>query len=245
MGPGKREQTADVMDRREELLHKLYEVYAQWVGRYPLACQKGCSACCTRSVTMTSLEGDEIVGFFRKKGDEGKLAGLIAEIPSTANGMPLTTNQFARLCLERRQIDDDGQGTWDFDPCIFLADDVCTIYEVRPFGCRSFGSQRKCTAVSPAEVAPLHITVNTVCTQIIEHLNSDGGYWGNMADILKVQTGQPADKQVAPAQALPGFLIEPSEEETVNRLLAKLFEGSSGNREPCLAELIDNTRMME
>ena len=66
-----------------------------------------------------------------------------------------------------------------------------------------------------------------------------------MADILKIVTGQSAGRQVAAARPLPGFLIEPSEEETVNRLLAKLFDGSSGNREPCLAELIDNTRMME
>ena len=243
MAPSKREQIAEVMDRREKLLHKLYEVYSQWVSRYPLTCQKGCSACCTRSVSMTSLEGDEIVGFFRKKDDERKLAGLLAEIPSAATRTPLTTNQFARLCLEQRQIDDDGQGTWDFDPCIFLADDVCTIYEVRPFGCRSFGSQRKCVAGSPAEVAPLHMTVNTVFTQIIEHLNSDGGQWGNMADILKVQTGQPGGKQLAQAHALPGLLIEPSEEETVNRLLAKLFAAPVCVKS--FAELIDNSRMME
>ena len=243
MAPGKREQIAEAVDRSEKLLHTLYEVYAQWVSRYPLACQKGCSACCTRSVTMTSLEGDQIVGFFRIRGAERKLAGLLAEIPSAPNGTPLTTNQFAQMCLEQRQIDDGDRGTWDFDPCIFLVDDVCTIYEVRPFGCRSFGSQRKCGADSPAEVAPLHLTVNIVLTQIIEHLNSGGGHWGNMTDILKVQTGQPAGKQVAQAHALPGFLIEPHEEETVNRLLAKLFAASEGTKS--LAELIDNTRMME
>ena len=230
------------MARKESMLHKLYEVYAHWVSRYPLACQRGCSACCTQSVTITSLEGEEIVGFFRKQGEDKKLSGLLADIPFVANGTFMTTNQFARLCLEQRQID-DSQGTWNFAPCIFLADDVCTIYEVRPFGCRSFGSQRKCAAGSPAEVAPLHMTVNTVFTQIIEHLSSDGGYWGNMADILKIQTGQFTGKQVAEALSLPGFLVEPSEEEPVNQLLAKLFTAPVGAKS--FAELIDNSKMME
>jgi hypothetical protein len=126
---------------------------------------------------------------------------------------------------------------------MFLADTICTIYEVRPFGCRSFGSQKKCAADSPAAVAPLHMTVNTVFLQIIEHLNSDGGLWGNMAEILKVQTGQTAAKQVTRARSLPGFLIEPSEEEPVNRLLSKLFDAPAGAKS--LAELIDNYRMME
>jgi Fe-S-cluster containining protein len=243
MDPGKREQMEEALGRKESMLHKLYEVYAHWVSRYPLACQKGCSACCTQSVTMTSLEGEEIVGFFRKQGEEKKLSGLLAEIPFAASGTLMTTNKFARLCLEQREIDDNSHDTWNFEPCIFLTDDVCTIYEVRPFGCRSFGSQRKCAAGSPAEVAPLHVTVNTVFTQIIEHLSSDGGYWGNMADILKVQTGQSAGKQIAEARSLPGFLIEPSEKEPVHRLLSKLFTAPVGAKS--FAELIDNFKMME
>lgn len=243
MIPVKREQMEEAMGRKESMLHKLYEVYAQWVSGYPLACEKGCSACCTQSVTITSLEGAEIVGFFRKQGEEKKLSGLLAEIPLAVKGTLMTTNQFARLCLEQKEIDGDDQGTWNFAPCIFLADDVCAIYEVRPFGCRSFGSQRKCAAGSPAEVAPLHMTVNTVFTQIIEHLNSDGGHWGNMADILKFQTGQPAGKQLTEARSLPGFLVEPSEEEPVNQLLSKLFTAPVGAKS--FAELIDNSRMME
>jgi hypothetical protein len=87
------------------------------------------------------------------------------------------------------------------------------------------------------------MTVNTVFTQIIEHLNSDGGYWGNMADMLKVQTGQPAGKQVAEARSLPGFLIDPAEEEPVNRLLSKLVSAPAGAKS--FAEQIDNSKMME
>jgi hypothetical protein len=82
-----------------------------------------------------------------------------------------------------------------------------------------------------------------VFTQIIEHLSSDGGYWGNMADILKVQTGQSAGKQIAEARSLPGFLIEPSEKEPVHRLLSKLFTAPVGAKS--FAELIDNFKMME
>ena len=206
------------------MLHTVYNIYGQWVSRYALACRKGCSACCTQSVTMTSLEGMEIVEFFNNKGEAEKLADLLAEIPSSANSAPMTTNQFARLCLEQREIDDEDQGTWNFAPCFFLDDGICTIYDVRPFGCRSFGSQVKCTAGSPAEVAPLHVTVNTVFMQIIEHLNSDGGHWGNMVDILKVQTGQPAGKQISEACSLPGFIVAPEEGKAINKILSGLYK---------------------
>ena len=52
---------------KKELLHAVYGVYSRWVERFPLACQKGCAACCTQSVTMTSLEGEEVLGFVKEK----------------------------------------------------------------------------------------------------------------------------------------------------------------------------------
>ena len=42
----------------------------------------------------------------------------------------------------------------------------------------------QCAAGRAAEMAPMHLTVNTVFTQIIEHVSSDGGYWSTMTDII-------------------------------------------------------------
>ena len=243
MAAGKREDVKELLSDNEIMVQKLYGVYRQWVSRYSLACRKGCSACCTQSVTITTLEAETIVDFFSKKGEEKKLTALLAEIPPAANDTPMTTNQFARLCLEQREIDDDGQGTWNFAPCVFLADDVCTIYEVRPFGCRSFGSLAKCETGRPAEMASLHLTINTVFMQIIEHLNSGSGHWGYMTDILISLIVKSSGERVLPAQPLPGFLIDPSEEVPVNRLLSKLFAAPVGTKS--FAELIDNSRLME
>ena len=58
------------MDHKKELLHTVYEVYSSWVDRFPLECQKGCASCCTQSVTMTSLEGGEILAFIKRKVTE-------------------------------------------------------------------------------------------------------------------------------------------------------------------------------
>ena len=192
---------------------------------------------------MTSLEGDSIIEFFRKKGQEKELQKLLAATEAATNDRPITTNQFARICLEQKEFTEEEQGAWNFEPCIFLEENVCTIYEVRPFGCRSFGSQVKCAAGRAAQVTPLFVTVNTVLMQIIEHLDSNGGHWGYMVDILKYQTGQSAGQGVVEAQSLPGFLVEPAEEKAVSRFLARLYAAPVGKKS--FAELIDNAQMME
>jgi len=192
---------------------------------------------------MTSLEGEQIIEFFSKKGQEKELQGLLAATEAATNNRLMTTNQFARICLEQKEFTEEKQEAWNFEPCIFLEENVCTIYEVRPFGCRSFGSQVKCAAGRAAQVTPLFVTVNTVLMQIIEHLDSNGGHWGYMVDILKYQTGQSAGQGVAEAQSLPGFLVEPDEEKAVSRLLARLYAAPVGTKS--FAELIDNAQMME
>ncbi len=173
------------MARKKELLRAIYTVYSRWVERIPLACHKGCAACCTQSVTMTTLEGEVILDFVKRTAREKWLFEKLAQAVPGKSREAISMNQFAEACLNHREIDGDTPGSWDFTPCIFLEEERCSIYEVRPFGCRSFGSFVQCAADRSAEMAPIHLTVNTVFTQVIEHVCSDGGYWGNMADILE------------------------------------------------------------
>jgi len=229
------------MDHKKELLHAVYGVYSGWVERFPLACQKGCAACCTQSVTMTSLEGEEILGFVKRKGMEKWLIEKLGKTTAGKSKAAITTNQYARTCLEHQEVDEETLGNWDFTPCIFLGENICSIYEVRPFGCRSFGSLMRCSDNNWAEIAPIHLTVNTVFAQIVEHFVSDGGYWGNMADILQNLIENQAfgsTRSLLPAQSIPGFLLEPYEVKLIHVLLRQLYEQSAEKQ--TFGDLIDN-----
>jgi Fe-S-cluster containining protein len=229
------------IDHKEELLKTIYAVYSQWVERFPLACQKGCASCCTQSVTMTSLEGKMILDFLKVGGKDKGLLELLAQRAKGNKGAALTTNQFAKACLEHQEIPEDALGGWNFTPCVFLREELCSIYEVRPFGCRSFGSFERCSENSGAEIAPIHLTVNTVFSQIIEHISSDGGSWGNMADILENLLENEAPEttgKLLPAQPIPGFLLGSHEVKLIHILLKQLCEQSAEKQ--TLGDLIDN-----
>jgi len=237
----KRDSTSAGMDYKKERLKSVYGVYSSWIKRFPLACQKGCSACCTQSVTMTSLEGEMIIDLVRKNHWEEWLAEKLARATPGKNTARITTNQFAEACLNHWEVDWETLGSWDFTPCVFLENAVCSIYEVRPFGCRSFGSLAQCATDRAAEMAPIHLTVNTVFSQIIEHLASDNGYWSSMVEILHslVNSQTPGQKvHLLKARPLPGFLLERQEKQEVDVLLKRLCEHSSDMG--CLGDLIDN-----
>jgi len=229
------------LEHKKQLLHAVYSEYSTWVSRFPLACQKGCAACCTQSVTMSSLEGELILDFVSAQGREKWLLDKLARTIPGKSGSIITTNQFAEACLKHQAVDSDVLGCWDFAPCVFLEDAACSIYEARPFGCRSFGSLVRCTAGRAAEMAPVHLTVNTVFTQIVEHLSSDNGCWSTMIDILHslaYKEDMMKKPHVLKARPVPGFLLEPREMKVVRQLLRKLRErfsdmGGTG-------DLIDN-----
>ncbi len=208
-----------------ELLSTIYEVYDEWAQQFPLACRKGCAACCTQSVTMTGLEGSVILEFAaRTRGQQWLLEKLCKTAAGQSTAL-ITTNQFAEACLNQREVAEESLEGWNFSPCVFLQDNICSIYEVRPFGCRSFASLVRCTADRAAEITPLHLAVNTAFLQVIEHIDSDGGSWSTMTDILhsladsKTLHGQP---HLLPARPVPGFLLDSHEVRTLRPLLKKI-----------------------
>jgi len=226
---------------KKKVLHAVYRVYSRWVESFPLACHMGCSACCTRSVTMTSLEGEMILDFVKGKGGEKWLREKLALVVPEQSRPGISTNMFAEACLNHRELDGETFGCWDFAPCVFLEEQICTIYEARPFGCRSFGSLAQCAADREAEMAPIHLAVNTVFTQVIEHIDSDGGYWSTMTDILHSLADSESrhlKKLLQPARPVPGFLLEPREAKVVQVLLQQLSEGFS--EKVIFGDLIDN-----
>ena len=125
------------LSQKKEMLKGVFNVYAGWVDRFPLVCDKGCADCCTQSVTMSSLEGSLILDFAEKNGlEEWLLERLSLAVPEE-DGPGLSMNRFAEACLKQQETGEAGFSSWNFSPCVFLEQDVCTIYEVRPFGCRT------------------------------------------------------------------------------------------------------------
>ena len=220
----------------DAMLQKIYDIYTDWItGQFPLVCRKGCAHCCTQSVTMTTSEGRNISAFLQS-GDpsvparENFSKNLFDPTASPSKPPVPTTNRLAAFCLNRK-APPENPSSWNMEPCLFLHDGCCSIYSVRPFGCRSFGSLQECRAGGEAVVPPLMVTVNTVFMQVIEHLDRHEGFWGSMNDILRYLTDENAiefRKNVLPALPIPGFLLEPGEQEVVAGLLARLDQATEG-----------------
>ncbi|HIJ89242.1 MAG: YkgJ family cysteine cluster protein [Desulfobulbaceae bacterium] len=201
------------------LLTTLYDAFAQWAERFTFVCRKGCATCCTRSVTMTTLEGDSILAFLAE-GDRLFELAAPAFQPTPDRIVPCTTNGFVAAHLRGESVEE--AQSWDLRPCPFLKNESCTIYPVRPFGCRLFGSSDPCAVSGVAEMPPGYLAGATVLLQCIEHLDS-GGRWGTMVEMLADLNNEQGKDYGKPTLAIPGFLIAPDEGALVEPLLHGVF----------------------
>ncbi|PID75056.1 MAG: hypothetical protein CSB23_05605 [Deltaproteobacteria bacterium] len=232
---------------REKTLLSLYDTFEQWAQGYQdvlqPVCKKGCDSCCTRNVTITAMEGENILRHIVARGQERWFAQTLARalIEQKCQGdLVYTTNEFAQACFDGRDIDmerDERSGV-----CPFLKESLCTIYQVRPFACRLFLSAQKCTAKRPALLPDFYQDAATVANQLIEHLGQKE-YWGNVLNVLAalldcvefsaiaryVAECDPGLSRIArmrirSAQPLPGFLIGEEHISMVNTFLNSFFE---------------------
>ncbi|MDP2758495.1 MAG: YkgJ family cysteine cluster protein [Desulfurivibrionaceae bacterium] len=201
------------------LLAALYDAFDQWASTFAFACRKGCATCCTRSVTMTSLEGDGIMAFLSQENRRAELIGS-AFLPSGKQTGQCTTNTFVGAHLRGEPVEE--AESWDLRPCPFLKEESCSIYPVRPFGCRLFASLDSCAASGVAEMPPGYLAGATALLQYIEHLDN-GGRWSTMMGLLAgMNTGQ-AEDYGEPTAPIPGFLVAPDERALVEPLLQGLL----------------------
>jgi len=216
---------------KKKLLSSIYETYEMVLADTVFACRQGCAACCTQSVTITAMEGNNILeyldehGVVREGGLESRLDAANPSCPAC------TTNQFAKSFLEGK-MPESGEEEWSFAPCIFLAGNCCTIYPARPFACRCFASTAPCGPAGSAVLPTAVISLNTAVMQIIEHLDQ-GGCWGNMIEVLKALLGLkqagggggPGHKKsrLYISQENPGFLLPPEDKTVVEKYLDTLY----------------------
>ncbi len=211
--------------QKQKALQKIYDHYRKWAGQFDFACETVCATCCTQSVTMTTLEGVLIYEYIRTEKPE--LLPLLDNLPEDSPAPATTTNQFAHACLQGKDIGGESP-SWNLNPCLFLHENCCTIYPVRAFMCRSFGSQVKCDESGSAEVEPLFLTLNTVIMQYIEHLDQSRP-WGNLNTILRslTKTGRnglkAGTRSALLAEPIPGFLIPPDETDKLQHQLNTLL----------------------
>lgn len=220
---------------KEKVLLGIYEEYEKWATK-DVACKKGCATCCTQNVLITAVEGDLIHRFVREQGKTKRFAGRLQKKAATKRPK-MTTNGFATSCFEGEDVEPESYGS--SEPCPFLEDDCCTIYEARPFSCRCFASTRTCGPGVPAEIAESHLSASTAVMQVIEHLGQ-GEYFGNMLDVLLALCDLPENReyvkllpasvsdqgraQIVKSLPLPGFLLLEEEMEKVEPLLQAIFE---------------------
>lgn len=176
------------LENKLDALNRAYSIYDAYSAELDLACKAKCAHCCTTNVTITTLEGYKIVDDLIALGKQSiieKLKGIQA-IPRF---QPLlTTNRLAELCAADAKIPQEETAGERHD-CSVLDDSLCTIYDLRPFGCRCFVSRQNCGETGYADIDDFTASVNTVFLQVIEHLDAEGCS-GNLIDVLQFMASE-------------------------------------------------------
>ena len=171
------------IETKLEALNRVCEIYDGFSATLDLACQAKCAHCCTANVMMTTLEGFKIVDKLISTGKLDVIDGL-KKMEAMPRFQPLlTTNRMAELCAADAKVPQEDSADKRQD-CSLLSDSLCTIYDLRPFGCRCFVARQNCGETGYADIDDFTASVNTVFLQVIEHLDAKGCS-GNLIDVLQ------------------------------------------------------------
>ena len=224
-----------------KVINTLGEIYALFdtaMAEFPFACAKQCSDCCTCNVTATGLEIAYIQ--YRLKGralDDIRLRP--ARAGQSRRFRPLqTTNGFALACMEGRDTDEE-ENDPSWGTCPLLEDGICTIYPVRPLGCRVMMSTTPCRQTGQADMPFLALTITTIFMQFVEHLDA-GGVYGNFLDLLEHAENNILDcnglpgkgniSGITPNLKIPALMIPPEHVEKTRNLVQSIGSIIWGNK---------------
>jgi len=222
--------------RRLAVLEHLYGVYDRFCGTLVgLACRKFCDTCCSRNVTLTTLEGLYLLQELGPGRREDCLAMLADDQGQNRFRPRYTTNQMAAFCRGGQAPPEDA-ADHDGSRCLLLADAACSLYPLRPFGCRCMLSRHPCGERGYADLDDWLLTVNTVFLQTIEHIDCPGGF-GNLQDVLLAlgseerrkayHEGQPPlhAEGLIPNRPAPMLMVPPEHRDRIQPLLEEMQRG--------------------
>ena len=110
------------VETRLAVLGQLYHIYEQFIGAEKVACRKGCALCCTRNVTLTTLEGYYIVKHLGPQGQAEVFQALRQQAAGPRLRPGLTINGMAACCARGGEIDDESG-----DPAPFMLQDLLAV----------------------------------------------------------------------------------------------------------------------
>lgn len=170
------------LDSKLLALDEIYRAFDRFTSLLTVSCAPHCSDCCTQNVTLTTLEGLFILYHATPEGKKCILDKATAESVGKRFCPEISLNDLAELYAREKEIPEEA-GHSPNGRCPLLERDLCSIYPVRPIGCRCLVSKRICRETGFADMEPFWLTVNTLFLQFIEHIDA-GGLFGNLADVL-------------------------------------------------------------
>ena len=215
--------------RALETIYRWYDEIAWSLDSW--ACEVGCSTCCTSLVISTTLE---IAYAWESSPALQEKQSALASNEFSLPPLTLTTNERASLCIEKKAFEEDPMPSLGL-PCPLLADERCVCYEARPLMCRMMFSSTRCERTGQAEMPPLLLSLNTVCLQLVEHLDQRGcsGYMlhllprffdPNFVEACKAGSAQFDTARTRPNRPNPGFLLPPEDRKQIQSWLQNLHE---------------------
>ena len=230
----------DPLEHRLDALRRIYAIYDEVLAGYDLACRRGCDACCTANVTLTTLEALLIVEALG--GEAGKALSPLASAPDARRFRPrVGINTVAALVLGDEDPPEEGADP-EAGACPLLRDHCCPIYPLRPFACRCMVSTRPCDKVGYATIDDFLVTVNTVFQQTIEDLDA-GGATGNLSDLVTLLGRSdvketylcgrldPAALDLAPNRPMPALMVPPGHRARMAPIVERLRKAIRVRRE--------------
>ena len=218
-----------------DVLKKIYSLYHETLAGVDAepVCREKCASCCTCNVPLTSLEAGLLMDSLGAGEKEDLEDRIRQRFPEKRYIPKMTTNGFARLCMENKTIPEE-ENDPAFGSCPLLEDDLCSVYEVRPFGCRALLSEIHCSKGGFARVPPLVLTLNTLFLQAIEHLDQNG-FSGNLSDMAALvlsgksfadradilhDTGEP--RLFVCNEKIPAFMVPTKHQRRLKTLMEEL-----------------------
>ena len=176
-------RTSMNIEKKSTILRKIYQIYDKFTEGLDSACKKYCAECCTTNVSITTLEGYNLIRELNL-GQREELKLTLEQLSGSERFRPqLTTNRIADLCRQGYDVPDENYGA-QTQACPLLEQRACRIYPLRPFGCRCFGSSIPCRTSGAANMDDFVLSVNTVFLQTIENVDQNG-FTGNLIDVYR------------------------------------------------------------